>query len=69
MNIASKMKEIRNDLCFSKAEFARLLEVDRSCVTLWENGTRIPSYEILRRLKKAAKSKGINVDTKDIRND
>jgi transcriptional regulator with XRE-family HTH domain len=37
----------------SRADFARLVGVDRAVVTRWMNGTNVPTVESLRRISKA----------------
>jgi len=47
----NKMKELRLEHGYSQIEFAELLEVSRSCVQKWENGS-IPNKKNSRDIKK-----------------
>lgn len=48
--LGEKIKEYRVSLKMTQAEFARRLGVTGSSVSAYENGTRLPSYDILVRI-------------------
>ena len=47
IELGNKIKALRNGRNIKQAEFADLLGVTKSAVSSYENGTRLPSYEVL----------------------
>lgn len=68
-NSADSIKSIRHSLCLSKAEFARALEIDKSCISNYELGKRKPAFEVIRKIIKLAKASDIVLELDDIRTD
>lgn len=54
---ARELKSLREKKGIAQAELANLLVVDRSTITRWENGSRIPNHAMMARIAKA-----LNVD-------
>lgn len=50
MILGERLKKLRLDNCLRQEQVARLARVERSTVSLWENGLRQPSYQTLVRL-------------------
>jgi len=48
----NKLKELREKKGLTQEELAKLLDVGRTTVTLWENGTNFPRTETLPKLAK-----------------
>lgn len=48
--IGERLKKLRLGNCLRQDQVARLVRVERSAVSLWENGLRQPSYQTLVRL-------------------
>lgn len=66
MTTAKKLKKIRLRLCLSKSEFARLIPINRSSITLYENGDRNPSFSTLRKIVAAVNKEGLEIKFEDI---
>ena len=47
VDLGSKLKELRTEQKLTQAEFAQRLGVTKSSVSSYENGSRLPSYDIL----------------------
>lgn len=47
VNIGKRIKELRKTRKMTQAEFAERLGVTTSAISSYENGTRLPSYDIL----------------------
>lgn len=47
IELGMRIQELRNGRNMKQAEFAKLLGVTKSAVSSYENGTRLPSYEVL----------------------
>lgn len=47
LEIGEKMKRYRDSIKITQADFARRLGVTGASVSAYENGTRLPSYEVL----------------------
>lgn len=47
MIVGSRIKELRKSRRITQAEFAERLGVTKSAVSSYENGSRLPSYDIL----------------------
>lgn len=47
MDIGTRIKELRAGYKMTQAEFARRLGISKSAVSSYENGSRLPSYDIL----------------------
>ena len=47
VNIADKIKELRTARGMTQADFAARLGVSKSAVSSYENGSRLPSYDVL----------------------
>lgn len=47
IELGNKIKALRNGRNIKQAEFTDLLGVTKSTVSSYENGTRLPSYEVL----------------------
>ena len=47
VDIGSKIKELRTDQKMTQTEFAQRLGVTKSSISSYENGSRLPSYDIL----------------------
>ncbi|NHM27964.1 helix-turn-helix transcriptional regulator [Desulfofundulus sp. TPOSR] len=47
---SERLKEARKKKNLLQKELATLLGVSRTTVTSWENGTRVPEFETLRRI-------------------
>lgn len=47
MHIGPRIKELRTARKMTQAEFAQRLGVTKSAVSSYENGSRLPSYDIL----------------------
>ena len=45
--LGTRIKELRNTKKMTQAEFAERLGVTKSAVSSYENGSRLPSYDIL----------------------
>ena len=48
--LGERLKKLRLENCLRQDQVARLVRVERSTVSLWENGLRQPSYQTLVRL-------------------
>lgn len=48
----SKLIKLRKEKGFTQEQMARLLKIERSCYSNYENGYRNPSFEIVLELKK-----------------
>lgn len=59
VNIGEKIKEYRNSLKMTQADFAYRLGVTGASVSAYETGTRLPSYDIL---VKIANILGVSTD-------
>lgn len=46
-NIGERIKELRNARKMTQNEFADRINVTKSMVSAYENGTRLPSYDVL----------------------
>lgn len=46
-NIGDRIKELRNARKMTQNEFADRINVTKSTVSAYENGTRLPSYDVL----------------------
>ena len=55
IELGAKIKELRNGRNISQSEFAELLGVTKSAVSSYENGTRLPSYEVLVKISRIFK--------------
>ena len=47
VDLGSKLRELRTEQKLTQAEFAQRLGVTKSSVSSYENGSRLPSYDIL----------------------
>ena len=47
VNIGDRIRKYRNSLKMTQADFAYRLGVTGASVSAYENGTRLPSYEVL----------------------
>ena len=59
MDIGEKIKEYRTSLKMTQADFAYRLGVTGASVSAYENGTRLPSYEILVKISNIL---GVSID-------
>lgn len=50
LEIGEKIKHYRNSIKITQADFAQRLGVTGASVSAYENGTRLPSYEVLVRI-------------------
>lgn len=48
--LGERLKKLRLENCLRQDQVARLVQVERSTVSLWENGLRQPAYQTLVRL-------------------
>lgn len=69
MSSKEGLKKIRYELCMSQHEFARLLGIDYSSLSLYELGKRQPGFARTREIIKKLKENGINIEPKDLRDD
>ena len=60
INIGERIKAYRNSLKMTPADFAYRLGVTGASVSAYENGTRLPSYEVLAKLSNIL---GVSTDT------
>lgn len=47
VNVGERIKELRNARKMTQAEFAARLGVTKSAISSYENGSRLPSYDVL----------------------
>lgn len=59
MDIGEKIKEYRTSLKMTQADFAYRLGITGASVSAYENGTRLPSYEILVKISNIL---GVSID-------
>ena len=55
------IKKLRKDLFLTQAEFAEILEVDRTTVYLWEHRKSEPNFQSLRKLTRLCEDNLINI--------
>ena len=67
MTTAECIKNIRIQLGQSQAEFAKLIDIDKSSVCLYESGKRKPSFATVRNIVAIAKKKGLKIKYTDVR--
>ena len=66
MSFGSKIKEIRNKMELTQAEFAEAIGCGQTAVSQYEIGQRRPSYKIAKAIISLAKAKKIKVTLMDI---
>lgn len=55
IDIGNRIKDLRNARRMTQAEFAERINVTKSTVSAYENGTRFPSYDVLIRIARLFK--------------
>lgn len=55
IDIGTRIKDLRNARRMTQAEFAERINVTKSTVSAYENGTRFPSYDVLIRIARLFK--------------
>ena len=55
IDIGARIKDLRNARRMTQAEFAERINVTKSTVSAYENGTRFPSYDVLIRIARLFK--------------
>ena len=50
-----RLKEARIDASLTQDELARILDISKSTISMWENGNRIPSIDVVFPLARALK--------------
>ena len=66
--INEKILKLRIALELSQKDFCKILGVNQSSASDWENGTRIPPYKIIRQLSELGKEHNIEFTLEDIYN-
>jgi DNA-binding XRE family transcriptional regulator len=62
MSYSKAIKELRNKLILTQAEFAALLGVSFQSINRWEKGKHVPTIKIKRKLASYFKEYEIEVD-------
>lgn len=52
MAFGENLRRLRKRNSLSQGELAKELDLGKSTISLWENGTRVPSYKMIKRVKK-----------------
>lgn len=55
IDIGTRIKDLRNARRMTQAEFVERINVTKSTVSAYENGTRFPSYDVLIRIARLFK--------------
>ena len=55
VNIGSRIKELRTKRRMTQTEFAERLGVTKSSISSYENGSRLPSYDVLLKMSRIFK--------------
>lgn len=55
IDIGTRIKDLRNARRMTQAKFAERINVTKSTVSAYENGTRFPSYDVLIRIARLFK--------------
>ena len=55
VNIGSRIKELRTERRMTQTEFAERLGVTKSSISSYENGSRLPSYDVLLKMSRIFK--------------
>ena len=55
IELGMRLQELRSSRNMKQSDFAGLLGVTKSTVSAYENGTRLPSYEVLIKISKIFK--------------
>lgn len=64
--ISSNIRKIRINLGLTQKDFAEVLNVSRSAVTRWENGSRVPTPEILVKISRLTQQKANDLLTSSV---
>jgi transcriptional regulator with XRE-family HTH domain len=65
MSTKDTIKKARYKLQMTQTEFAKMLGIHKSSMSLYENGNRIPSFPTIRHIVAVLKKKGISVKFED----
>lgn len=61
------IKNARFKLGLSQREFADLVNVSNTSISLYEIGERVPSFRVIRRIVDFLRSKDIEIEYRDLR--
>jgi transcriptional regulator with XRE-family HTH domain len=69
MTTSQCIKNIRLQIGRNQTEFAKLIGKDKTSVSLYESGKRLPSFPTIRNIVELAHSNGIDIKYTDLIND
>lgn len=66
MKVSQCIKSIRIKLGLNQTEFAKLLGMDKTSVSLYESGKRQPGFPTIRKIVSIAKENGMGINYEDL---
>lgn len=67
MSIKECIKNARYKLCLSQRDFANLVGISKTSISLYETGTRKPGFPAIKKIVDKLKENNINVEYSDFR--